>query len=100
MLNHRVGRKTQLAGDSQPFGLGFDAALKSDAVIGAKRFHAIQLFEKIEMPHGAAQLAIRGAVQADLRLPGDNGFDRRILHGSQIGGRNFSAFTAGARLFQ
>ena len=69
MIDHRVRGEAQLAGDAQPFGLGFDAALESDAVIGAERFHAVELLQKIEVPHGAAEFAVGGAAQADIRLP-------------------------------
>ena len=92
--------EAHLAGDAQPFGLGLDAALEGDAVIGAERFHAVQMFQKIEVPHGAAEFAIGGAAQADLRLPGDDVFDRGVLGGAQIVGGDLAALAAGARLLE
>ena len=90
----------QLAGDAQPFRLRFDAAFESDAVIGAKRFHAVEMFQKIEVPHGAAEFAIGGAAQTDFGLLDDDVFDASIFGGAQIFAGDLTALAAGARLLQ
>ena len=74
--------RPSFAGDAQSLGLGLDSALECDAVIGAERFHAVEMFQEIEVPHGAAELAIRGATQTDFRLPGDDAFDGRVFGGA------------------
>ena len=67
-----------------PFGLRLDSALERDAVVGAERFHTVEVFQKIEVPHGAAEFTIGGAAQSDFRLSRDDVFDRGVLFGAQI----------------
>ena len=100
MIEHRVRGEPHLAGDAQPFGLGFDAALECDAVLRAERFHAVEVFQKIEMPHGAAELAVGGAAQSYVRLPRDDLFDSSVFDGAQIVDGDLTALAAGARIFQ
>ena len=100
VVEHRVAGEADLAGDAQPLGLGLDSSLEGDAVIGAERFHSVEPFEKIEMPHGAAEFPICRAAQSGLRLSGDDALDRGILSGAQLGGGDFAARTPGSRILQ
>ena len=58
-----------LPSHAQTLGLRLDPTLKRDAVIRAEGFHAVQPLQKIEVPHGAAELAIGRAAQ-DRSPPG------------------------------
>ena len=80
VIDHRMRRKSDLASNAQSLGLSLDAALERDAMIRAERFNAIQPLQKIEVPHGAAEFAIGGAAQADLRLPRDRTLDSGVLN--------------------
>ena len=100
MVQHRVRGEAHLADDPQTFGLGFDPALKGNPVIGAKRFHAVELFQEIEVPHGAAELAVGGAEQADFGLPRDDVLDRGIFGGGEFGGGDLAALASRSRLFE
>ena len=62
-----IGREIELARDLQALGLGLHA-MELDAV---RRRHALaagQMPEEIEVPPGAAELAVGGELQADLLL--------------------------------
>jgi hypothetical protein len=56
------------------------------------------MFQEIEVPHGAAKLAVRCTAQPDLRLSADDAFDGRVFGGAQAVGGNLSALAARAPL--
>jgi hypothetical protein len=52
-----------------------------DALLRRERLAALQALQEIEVPHGASQLAIRNARQADLCLLRDERFDGTVFDG-------------------
>jgi hypothetical protein len=52
------------------------------------------------MPHGAAEFAIGGAAQPDLRLTRDHTLDSGVFHSAQIVTGNLAAFVARASVFE
>ena len=62
-----VGGEVQLAGHLQALGLGLDA-VELDAVVEHDALAAGQVPEEIEVPPGAAELAVGGELQAHLLL--------------------------------
>ena len=100
MIDHRMRREPNLAGDAQSLGLSFDAALECDAVIRAEGFDTVKPFQKIEVPHGAAEFAIGGAAQSDLRLARDRTLDGGVLNGAQIIIGDLAAFVARTSVFE
>ena len=94
MLDHGMRGEAHLARNAQALGLRLDAALEGDAVIGAERLHAIQPFQKVEVPHGAAEFAIGGAAQSDLGLARDDVLDGGVLGSGQIRGGDLAALAA------
>ena len=73
-----VGGKVELAGDLQALGLGLHA-VELDAVVEHDALAARQVPEEIEVPPGAAELAVGGELQADLLLLGDDLPDLLVL---------------------
>ena len=59
-----------LGGNLQSLDLG-QAALKLNALPGRIRLDSLQLFEEIQMPEAAPELAIGDAIQSDRVLLGD-----------------------------
>jgi hypothetical protein len=73
VLDHRVAREADLAGDAQRLR-DADAALKfmpESASIESPR----RVLQEVEVPEGAAELAVRDRREADLLLLGDEGAD-------------------------
>src|ERR1039457_2545162 len=86
--------KADLAGDPQSSCLGLDPAFEGNAAIGAERLHAIQPFQKIEVPHGAAEFAVRGTAEARRGLLGDGVFDRPVFDAAEFIRRDLARFAA------
>src|SRR5262249_9413725 len=80
VVEHRVTGKADPARDLDAFGLGLDAG-ELDAVLGGERGHSVEPLEEIEVPPRAAELAVGGALQADLLLLLDDGCDLAVLDG-------------------
>ena len=69
-------------------------------MFGGESFAAVQAFQKVEVPIGAAELAVGGAPQAHLGLLGDQRLDGSVLHPLQLCGVDLAVVQLGARLFQ
>ena len=67
MVEHRMAVEADLAGDLQRLRLGLHA-LELDAVLGLHHLDALQPAEEVEMPPGAAELAVGDRLQADRLL--------------------------------
>src|SRR5262249_61516052 len=74
MLDHRMARKSELAGDAHALVAGGDAG-KCNAGIHDVAFDPVEAPEKIEVPPGAAELAVGGALQPHLLLLLDGALD-------------------------
>ena len=59
--------EADLAGDAQRLGL-VDAALELHARSASTPVHAVEMFEEVEVPEGAAELAVRDRLEPDLLL--------------------------------
>ena len=98
--DHRmIVRPADPAGDRDGLRLGLDA-MELDAVIELHQGAAVEPGEEIEMPPGAAELAVRRGLEADLLLPPQDLLDLAILDGAEFVGGD-AAFGAGrSSLFQ
>jgi hypothetical protein len=98
MLQHRVrcGEAYSVV-DVQRQSLGLDT-LELDAVIGADHLDPVQHAEEVEMPPGAAKLAVGGKLQADLLLMPDDLVDLGVLHLLQFGGGDLILLAPGSRV--
>ena len=75
--------KSILADHAQRLGLGLDA-LELDALVGLVDLDARQVLEEIEVPPGAAELAVGGELEADLLLLPDDLPDLLVLDGLEL----------------
>src|SRR5208337_2271641 len=67
VLQHRMVGESELALDANALRLGLHA-VKLDAVIELVEFDAVEHAEEIEMPPGAAELAVGRDLEPDLFL--------------------------------
>ena len=67
MLQHRMVGEAELAGDADALRLGLDA-LELDAVIELVDLDIVEHAEEVEMPPGAAELAVARELEPDLLL--------------------------------
>ena len=84
-----IVREIELADHAHRVVPGLDAG-KLDAVVGVKQFAARQLCEKVEMPPGAAELAVGRELQPGRGLLVHDLFDLHVLDLAQIVGRNLA----------
>ena len=100
MLQHRVvGGKADLSGDLQRLRLGLHA-LELDAVLGLDDVDAVERAEEIEMPPGAAELAVGHRLQPDRLLLRDDVADQPVLDGAKRVGADLALGPRGARLLE
>src|SRR5262249_17505054 len=99
VVEHRMAREADLAGDPDALRLGLDPG-ELDAVVGRERGDAVEAAEEIEMPPRAAELAVGRALQADVLLLLDDGRDLAVLCRAQRLGRDLAALMLGARLLE
>jgi hypothetical protein len=78
VLQHRMVGEAELAGDADALRLGLDA-LELDAVVELVDLDVVEHAEEIEMPPGAAKLAVARELEPDLLLLGDDVADLAIL---------------------
>ena len=78
VLQHRVAGETHPAGDLDAFVLSLHAVKLNPALGGVGR-DAVEAFEEIEMPPGAAEFAIGRELEPDLLLLLDNLLDLAIF---------------------
>ena len=94
-----VGGEVELARDLQALGLGLDA-VELDAVVEHHALAALELPEEVEMPPGAAELAVGGELQADLLLLPDDLPDLLVLDRFELVGRDLALLALGARVLE
>src|SRR5262249_15573131 len=95
----RVAGEADPAGDLDPLRLGLDAE-ELDALLRGKGGDAIEALEEVEVPPRAAELAIGGALQADLLLLADDGLDLAVIDRLELIGGNLARRALRARLLQ
>src|SRR4051794_5913170 len=78
----------------------WDAALEQDFLFWLVQFHAIEAGDEIEVPVGAAVLAIGGRAEAEFLLSGNGCFNAAVLHFPQFVVRQGSGLPGGACLPQ
>src|SRR5262249_24505088 len=96
---HRMVGKRDLAHDAQPLRLGLHAA-ELDALLGFVNLHAVEHAEEVEVPPGAAELAVGCKLKAELLLLLDDLFDLAVLDRLELGGGDGALFALGARLLE
>src|SRR5205085_1134150 len=69
-------------------------------VVRTERLYAVEPSQEVEVPHGAPELAVGRAPQADVCLPGDDAFDGCILGGGELGAGALAAFASCPRLLE
>src|SRR5262249_43267114 len=96
---HRMVGKADLAHDAQPLRLGLHTA-ELDALLGLVNLDAVEHAEKIEVPPGAAELAVARPPKAELFLLLDALLDLPVLDRLELGGADGALFALGARFLE
>ena len=78
VIEMRMAGEAELADDAHALGLGLDAG-ELDALAGVEHLDAIETLVEIELPPGAAELAVGRELEADLLLLPDDLLDLAIL---------------------
>ena len=78
MLEMRMAGEAELADDADRLGLGLDAG-EHDALAGVEHLDAVEALVEVEMPPGAAELAVGRELEADLLLLLDDLLDLAVL---------------------
>src|SRR5258706_6111543 len=96
---HRMVGKADLAHDAQPLRLGLYAA-ELDALLGLVNLDAVEHPEKVEVPPGAAELAVGRKLKAEFLLPLDDLLDLAVLDRLELGGGDGTLFALGPRFLE
>src|SRR5215472_14736229 len=96
---HRMVGKADLAHDAQPLRLGLHAT-ELDALLGLVNLDPVEHAEEVEVPPGAAELAVGRKLKAEFLLLLDDLFDLAVLDRLELGGGNSALFALCARLFE
>src|SRR5262249_22359467 len=99
MLDHRMAGKSQLAGDAHPLVAGRNAG-KCNAGIHDMALDAIEAPKKIEVPPGAAKLAVSYCLKPHLLLFLDDSFNLPVLDCLDIRSSDLAVRTFLTRCFQ
>ena len=99
MIQHRMVRKAELAGDPRRALLGLDA-VELNAMIDFGDLDAIEHAEEVEVPPRAAKLAVGRDLQADVFLLLDDGLDFAVLDLLERRRADLALFPLGPRFFQ
>ena len=99
MLEVRMAGETDLANDPHALGLGGDAC-ERDALAGGVELDAVEPLVEIELPPGAAELAVGRELEADLLLLADRLLDLAVLDFLQLRGGDLAALMPGARFLE
>ena len=78
MLEMRMAGEAELADDADRLGLGLDAG-ENDALAGVEHLDAVEALVEVEMPPGAAELAVGRELEADLLLLLDDLLDLAVF---------------------
>ena len=85
MLEHRMVGEADLADDARALGAGLQA-LERDALLHDVALDAVETPEEIEVPPGAAELAVGDRLEPDLLLLLDDALDLAVLDRLELGG--------------
>ena len=96
---HRMVGKADLAHDAQPLRLGLHA-VELDALLGLVNLDAVEHPEKVEVPPGAAELAVGRKLKAELLLPLDDLLDLAVLDRLELDGGEGALFALGPRFLE
>src|SRR6202043_3163394 len=99
MLEHRMAGKAELAADAHAL-IARGHSGKGDAAVHLVALDAVAAPEKVEMPPGAAELAVGDGLQAGLLLLGDDRADLAVFHFLQRIGGDLAVGAALARFLQ
>ncbi len=99
MLDEGMRLVVHLAGDAHAARLGLDAG-ELDAVVRRVALDPAEAFEKIEMPPGAAVLAVGRQLQTDLLLLGDDLLDLGVFDRLELRRGDLAFLALGARVLQ
>ncbi len=99
MREVRMAGKTDLADDPHALGLGGDAG-ERDALAGRVELDAVEALVEIELPPGAAELAVGRELEPDLLRLADRLLDLAILDLLQLRGGDLAALMPGAGLLE
>ena len=99
VLEHGVVGESDLAHDAQALRLGLHAA-ELDALVALVQLDAVQHPEEVEVPPGAAKLAVGGERKPELLLLLDDLLDLAVLDRLELGRRDRALFALGARLLE
>src|SRR5579862_113378 len=99
MLQHRVLRETELAGNARRARPRLHA-LKLNAVVELPDFDAVEHAVEIEMPPRAAEFAVGGDLQSDILLLLDDLLDLAILDLLKLRRVDCAFLVLGARFLQ
>ena len=78
MLEMRMAGEADLADDADALGLGLDAG-KDDAPAGIEHLDAVEALVEVELPPGAAELAVGRELEPDLLLLLDDLLDLAVF---------------------
>src|SRR5205085_2938258 len=99
MLDHRMAGKSDLARHLHALVAGLDRG-KRDAGIHHVLLDAVEAPEEIEVPPGAAELAVGHGLEPDLLLPLDDALDLAVFDRLELGRRDLGFGAFFARLFE
>src|SRR5262249_60950981 len=83
MLDHWMAGKSQLAGDAHPLVAGGDPG-KGNSGVHDVALDAVETPEEVEVPPGAAELAVGHGLQPDLLLLLNRPPDLAVLHCPEV----------------
>src|SRR5262245_12650534 len=96
MREHGMAGKADPAGDLDSFRAGLHA-VELDAVVGRGRRHPVEPLEEVEVPPGAAELAVGGELEPDLLLLPDHLLDLAVLDLLQLRGADLALLALAPR---
>src|SRR5262245_749696 len=99
MLDHRMAREADLADDARALGPRLHAR-ERDPLVHHVALETSEAPEKIEMPPGAAELAVGDRLQAHRLLLLDQPLDLAVFDRFELGRRDLALLALPARLFQ
>src|SRR4029453_17295817 len=99
VLQHRMVGEAELAYDAQALRLGLHAT-ELDALPGLFDLNTVEPAEKVEVPPGAAELAVGRKLKAKLLLLLDDVLDLAILDRLGLAPGDGTLFALGARLLE
>src|SRR6185437_7974980 len=99
IVDVRMCGEADAADHAHALGLGLDA-VEDDAVADLIKFDAVKPLEEIELPPGAAKLAVGGELEPDLLLLPDRLRDLAVFDRAQRAVGDLAALPLGSRLLE